>query len=231
MKKLTSIVCLLFGLFVFAQNSQDSIQMVSPNKPWTFGAKAGVNLSTLAGSYTDVDWVKDIDGIVAGQLGVWANYPIQPKLSLQLELVGSIQGADINYEQIPNPITGELLNPTGKMRLPYITAPVMLQYEFADDFYVEGGAQFNYLPKVNVKAFLNGEEVEDEQAADILTNRLKNARSLDVGLNIGAGYNFYDKWTVFTRYNYGLITVDKREDQQRDLKNRVFTFGLSYQMF
>lgn len=163
-------------------------------------------------------------------MGGWANYDINNKISFQAELLGSWQGGDINYNEIANPISDGTLKPTGKMRLPYIMMPLMVQYIPMDDFYVEAGAQLNYLPKVNITAFLNGQEVDDEQAANLITNRLENVNNFDVGLNIGAGYEVVPDWVVYMRYTHGLITVDNREVDQRDLKNRVIALGVNYKI-
>ena len=221
MKKLPILILIFITFGLNAQTAGD----------WTFGAKAGVNFASVKGSYEDVEWVKSLEGMVGFHAGGWANYAFTDKTALQLELLGSIQGGDIQYQDIPNPIDGTLMQPKGELRLPYIIVPVLFQYKPIENLYVEAGPQLNILPKVNVKAFLNGEEVDDEQAADIITNRLKDAKTIDVGLNIGAGYEFFDKWIGYVRYTHGLITVDNREDSQRDLKNRVIALGISYRIF
>lgn len=218
MKKVSILIAMMIGVLSFSQN-------------WTFGVKAGVNFASVKGSYEDVSWVKSLEGMTGFHAGGWANHAFTEKSALQIELLGSLQGGDIQYQDIPNPIDGTLLQPKGELRLPYIQIPIMYQYKPMDKLYVEAGPQLNFLPKVNVKAFLNGEEVEDEQAADAITNRLKDSNTFDIGLNVGAGYEFIDKWTGYVRYTHGLITVDNREEDQRDLKNRVIALGISYRIF
>ncbi|MDO5656633.1 MAG: porin family protein [Flavobacteriaceae bacterium] len=218
-----------FSLLFFAFSS--IILFAQENKSWTFGAKAGINFATLQGSYDEVEWVEKLEGMTGFHLGGWANYAFHERFALQIEALGSYQGGDIQYTGIPHPLTGEILHPEAEMRLPYIVVPVMLQYKPVPQLYIEAGPQLNLLPKVVTKAFLNGQEVEDDQAAGIITNRLKNAQSVDFGLNLGAGYEFFDKWTLYGRYTHGMITVDKREEKQRDLKNRVIAFGISYRVF
>lgn len=231
MKPLKNLIVVFLMSFAILVNAQE-IKSDSYNgeNPWIFGAKAGVNFANLAGSYDEVEWVDTVDGIIGFHAGGWANYSFDQKMALQVELLGSIQGANIKYNPIQVPGTDQYLKLEGEMRLPYIQVPILFQYKPVEKLYVEAGPQFNFLPKVNIKALVNGEEV-DGDAADLISNRLKNARSFDFGLNIGAGYEFIKDWTAFARYTHGFITVDKREEDQRELLNRVVALGISYRIF
>lgn len=214
MKKIVLLMVALFSGIIYAQEI-------------TFGAKAGINLASVKGDYEDLDYVNKLEGILGFHAGGFINYAFDDKMALQAELLGSLQGGNIVYEEIPNPITGELIKAEGEVRLPYLQLPVMFQYKPLPKFYVEAGPQMNVLLKLDFKAIVNGKELSDEEA-EFISNRLDNTRTFDLGMNIGAGYEFIDKFTVYTRYTHGLITVDARKDNRRDLKNRVVQFGVAY---
>lgn len=226
MKKLTILLALICTNLISAQSSEMVvIQEAEQVSPWNFGLKAGINLANLSGSYLDLDYVKESNGFVGFHGGAWANYALSNKSSVQFELLGSLQGGDIEYELS---YAGQAIKPTGKVRMPYILIPIMYQYKPVEKLHLELGPQLNYLPKINLKTYIDGERINDETVENLVNNRLKNARSIDVGLNIGAGYEFIQDWSVYTRYTYGLLTVDDRDENQRDLKNRVLAFGVSY---
>ena len=229
MKPIYYLIILFCCQFSFAQEEKPVlVDDYSPQNPWSFGLKGGVNFASIKGSYVDLDYVNKLEGMIGIHGAAWANYSFNEKMALQFELMGSLQGGDVVYNEIEFPVTGEMIEPTGEMRLPYIIVPVLFQYEPVKNWYVEAGPQINFLLKVNVNALFNGEEVDNESINEIVTNRLANARTVDVGLNIGTGYKFAKNWAVYTRYTHGLITVDNREENQRDLKNRVFAVGVAY---
>lgn len=226
MKKLTILLAIIFTSFITAQTTQlVEAQEAEPISPWNFGLKAGINFANLKGSYLDLDYVKESNGFVGFHAGGWANYALSQKSSFQFELLGSLQGGDIEYELS---YAGQNIKPIGKVRMPYIQIPIMYQYKPLEKLHLEIGPQLNYLPKINLKTYIDGERINDETVENLVNNRLKNARSIDVGLNIGAGYEFIQDWRVYTRYTHGLLTVDDRDENQRDLKNRVLAFGVSY---
>lgn len=231
MRKVLFILSFLLLNLVYAQtNSSTTENLEIPSRNWTFGVKAGLNYTNFGGTYTEVEWVDEINGLLGIHGGAWANYALSDKFALQAELLGSLQGGVIKYEEIPNPLTGEMLKPEGRMRLPYLALPVLFQYKPNDKLYFETGPQINYLLTLDIQAILNGEEVNDPDASNLITNRLENVKDFDFGWNIGAGYEFLEDWNVYIRYTHGLNSVDNREVNQRELKNRVVALGVMYEI-
>lgn len=231
MKKIFLLFTLLFISFLYSQsfNTTENLANNNPNR-WSYGIKAGFNYATLKGSYTEIDWVDKIDGKIGIYGGAWTNFSLSEKFALQAELIGSLQGGVVKYNEIPNPFTGEMLKPEGEMRLPYIIFPILFQYKPTDKLYFETGPQLNYLLNLNLKAIVNGEEITDPEAANLITNRLENVKDFDFGWNVGVGYEFFDDWMVNLRYTHGMNSIDNREINRRELKNRVVALGVLYKV-
>jgi hypothetical protein len=72
------------------------------------------------------------------------------------------------------------------VNLNYINVPVLAKYYITKQFTVEAGPQLGLL--------VSSKNIEDE-------------KSVDLGFNLGAGYNFTDNFSVGIRYTIGLTNV------------------------
>ncbi len=231
MKNFSIFILSFFSCFSMsvAQDMDNMDDMVN-DKKWQLGLKGGVNLASLEGDYYDLDYVEKKGGYTSFHFGGFMNYRFNPKFRLQGEIVGSIQGGELEYNLSfnDNDIKAEV-----KPELPYILFVGMGQYFPVDKFYIEFGPQLNVLFKEDFayKAYVNNQQVKDEEAENLLKNRLDDSRGIDFALNFGVGYEVVKDLTLYGRYSHGFLSIDSRDEEQRDLKNRVFSIGVSYAIF
>ena len=158
-----------------------------------FGVKTGLNISNFTGG--DVDK----NSLFGFHVGGFAEFKLNEKFSLQPELLYSTQGTEVEN--------------LVKIKVDYLTIPLMVKYYLSENFSIEAGPQASFL--VNDKAEFDDSSIPD---ADI------DASSFDFGLNVGVGYNFTSHLFAQVRYNYGITTVGENPD----VKNSVFQISLGY---
>lgn len=57
--------------------------------------------------------------------------------------------------------------------------------------------------------------------------RLANFETFDFSMNVGAGYEVFEDWTIGLRYIQGLTNIVEGQD----LKNSVIYLGVAYSLF
>lgn len=168
-----------------------------------FGVKAGANLTTFTGD------VEDLDSKVGFHVGGFAEIKLTDKFAVQPEILFSTQGAkykEPGYEE--------------KTNLSYLNIPVMAKYYVAEKFSLEAGPQIGFL--LSAKAKFDGDgESGDEDIKDGL-------KSIDFGVNFGAGYDFTENVSVGLRYNLGLSNISDAEVGDGKIKNSVFSLSVGY---
>jgi hypothetical protein len=142
----------------------------------------------------------NLDSKTGWVLGATAEISLTEKFSLQPELLYSQQGAKQRGNFIYD--------------LNYVSLPVMAKYYIAKGFSVEAGPQFSFLVKDELIS-------DSNNAASANTN----AENFDLTANLGLGYQFDNGIFFQTRYNLGLLEVDKTTE----VKNGVFQMSLGYQ--
>lgn len=189
MKKMLFVLCLM-GV------------VVSLQAQLKFGAKVGLNISTLTGD------VEDVKSKVGPLFGVFADYSISDKLSIQPELLFSMQGCKVEsvYEDEEGSFDEDF-----SIKLNYVIVPIMVKFYLVEGLSLQAGPQLG---------FLTTAKADDEDMKD-------DVNKFDLGLNIGAGYEMENGLGVGLRYNFGLTNVNK-EDYMGDAKNGVFSFALIY---
>ncbi|MGB1296365.1 MAG: outer membrane beta-barrel protein [Flavobacteriales bacterium] len=105
------------------------------------------------------------------------------------------------------------------MRYNYLNIPVMFQYKLTDEIYAELGPQLGVLLSAEVE---NNSVFLTEDTKDI-------TKTVDFGLNVGAGYIMENGLGFNIRYNMGLTSVDDSDDDV-DMKNSILSLGLSYSL-
>ncbi|WP_264534890.1 porin family protein [Flavobacterium sp. N1736] len=134
-----------------------------------------------------INGLDDANALIGFQLGGFAEINIWKKLFIQPELVYSAQGAKFDRYY------GD---PGFTVNLDYINVPVLAKYYITKQFTVEAGPQLGFL---------------------VSSKNINNEKSVDLGFNFGAGYNFTDNFSAGIRYTVGLTNVyDTHYDYNND---------------
>lgn len=184
MKKIFFTIALLL-LFVTGLQAQDSFE---------FGVKAGLNFASLGG-----DAVYNYSYKPGFHAGVAVDVPFSDKLSVQPEVLVSLQGSggffleDLNFF--------------------YLNFPIMGKYNIWDELHIEAGPQIGFLLSNNLdgNSFGGGDDFD-------ATN------GFDMGLALGAGYRLNDNFYFQLRYSAGIINAIKDVTS----KNRVLQVSAIY---
>ncbi len=174
-----------------------------------FGAKAGLNLANIHVSPKDDDYSFKINPSV--NVAAMAGIPLSSKLSLQPEIMFSIQGAKMTQQ---NSSADKLTN-----QLAYLNVPVLLKYNDPSGFFAEVGPQIGFLLSAKMKS----------QGISADAKSLYN--STDFAGTFGVGYIFPFNVGIDARYNLGLSNIAKTDADNSDskAKNNVGQFSIFYQ--
>ena len=153
MKKIILTAAAVFA-FSFA-NAQDV----------KFGAKAGLNISSITGDDTE-----ELSSKIGFQVGGFAEIKISDKFAIQPELLYSAQGAKFDG---------------GNLNLNYINIPVMAKYYVADAFSLEAGPQLGFL----MSAKADGKDVKDGFNSTDFGLNLGAGYDLNEKMSLGLRYN------------------------------------------
>jgi len=166
-----------------------------------FGAKAGLNFSTISGDNT-----RELDiGITTDfNFGVLAEIPISEKFSFQPELMYSGQG-------YAGKGSGEIVV------LNYLNIPLMGKYYLTKGFSLEAGPQIGFLLSAKDK--------------DADTDVKGAFNTVDFGVNFGVGYKFDNGLNFGARYNLGLSDINNVDGSSNKNKNGVFQLSVGYFFF
>jgi hypothetical protein len=192
---LTALTCAAFTISN-AQTNDSSASGAS------FGIKGGVNFSNL---YTeDVD---DNNVLTSFNVGVFVSMPLTNFLSIQPEFLYSRKGAELVYDNA-------FASGTGKFKLNYIEAPILLKVNLTKNLNVHAGPYFAYLIDAQVTNESGSGNFDFEENIDN-----DDFNKFDYGLSAGAGFDF-ESIGFGVRYNYGLSTVGK----ERSFLGTTYTF-------
>jgi len=180
------------------------ISFATANAQFQLGAKGGLNLSTLSGS--DIDGSKTQANVY---FGAFAKLPLPGKLSLQPELVYSVQGAKFS-------------NPDETFHVNYLNIPILLKYAAGAGFSIYTGPQVGFLLSAHEKIGGNSYDNKDFY------------KSADFAWAIGLGYRIpQTRLGIDARYNIGISNIEdnSKTNQTGSVRNGVFQLGLTYILF
>jgi outer membrane protein W len=184
-----------------------------------FGVKGGLNVTTLSGD------IEEAEAKIGGHVGGFAEFRCN-KFAIQPELLLSMQGAESNYT---NYFGGDFYSSRYEANLLYLNVPVMAKYYILPKLSAEFGPQIGILLDAETKysETINGDVQYSENE-----NVRSDIKTIDVGLNLGASYNFNDHIGVGVRYTMGLTNIDDSKpapfEPKADVKNQVFTASFAY---
>jgi Outer membrane protein beta-barrel domain len=174
------------------------------NAQFQFGAKGGLNVSTLSGSD-----IKSAESHVNINLGVYARLPIARRVSLQPELVFSGQGAKFS-------------NPDESFPINYLNVPLLLRFGLGEGFAFYTGPQLGFLLSAHDK--FNGTSTD-------IKNVYKSA---DFSWAVGFGYRIpTTNLGLDARYNFGISNIEDQSasNSNGSIRNGVFQLGVTYILF
>ena len=216
MKKIgLTLLVALCGTYCLAQQNKLS-----------YGLKAGINISTI--NYGDP---KSKTGFVGG---AFANYKINESISIQPEVLYSMQGYT---STIIGDFEGSAVNYKDDTKLHYLNIPIMLRYNYKGIF-AEVGPQFG----INLRNTLDYEVELDYYGNNVtFSDRLKDiAKTFDFGVGVGLGYEIpKTNLNVNARYMSSLTSFYTDagttsggyqfvDNESGSPKNRVLSFSLGY---
>ncbi|HSD15345.1 MAG TPA: OmpA family protein [Flavobacterium sp.] len=153
-----------------------------------FGVKLGGNWSTInydpSVNGLETDYKPGFVG------GVYYNYAISKKTSIQPELLYSIMGSEISQSH-PDPDLG------GKLRLEYLSVPLLFKFNPIWRFSVFAGPQFDFLINSNSEAD-NREKIDQKN----------NLKGTDIAGTFGIEYWITGNIGVYARYIYGFTDIN-----------------------
>lgn len=181
MKKFTFILLFIFWV------STSLLAQVS------VGVKAGGALSGHATEGLGVGSSEFIKPTYLG--GLFVSVPLTEKLSLRPEVLYSRKGNQDNRNFIQ------------RFNLHYINVPVMLEYQVLNKLSVELGPEVSYLMSTSISYGLSTEFISLSDNPTFEELLLASYRDLDVALNLGVGYQLWNRWSVNLRYNIGVLDI------------------------
>ncbi len=220
-----------------------------------FGAKAGLNIASLKGTYPPNVTNKQKVGF---HTGLTAEYPLaNPKFFVVGELLYSGQGSVTQQSQPSQQLSNGTYTYTDQktsLSLTAIDLPIMLKYYVIDNLGIEGGPQFGYIVKAAEKietsstsdASLNSTITFDPKKDGTYMrngatyNYKKTVDAFDFGLNLGAVYDISQSFYVQLHYYFGVtaiqsvpsstpvFTTNDYTNHTTDYKNTVFQVSLGY---
>lgn len=184
-----------------------------------FGVKAGLNLANLTGD------VENASTKVGFNVGGFVEIKLSDKFVFQPELLFSAQGAKSDYSVDYGAGENEKFESTVKLN--YLNIPLMAKYYVADKFSLEAGPQLGFLMSAKADTdytYNDGDGFTESVSTSVDVK--DSFKSIDFGLNLGAGYDFSDNFSAGVRYNLGLSSIS--EDSNADVKNAVISVGVGY---
>ena len=229
MKKLILGMAVMVGSFAFAQQTP-----AKSSSPIKFGVKAGMNVASIS----KTEGLDDQKSKIGFYAGGFANIPIASSFSVQPELIYSGLGSKVD-DTTETTIAGVTTKTktSASTNLNYLAVPVMFQYNFVPNFYVEAGPEFGFLLGGKYKGD-STTTVTDGTTTSTSTSNVSEEINKDhyntfnVGIGLGAGYYFTDNIGVTARYVAGVTKLGKNDNAvgnyYKDSKNNVFQVGLAF---
>lgn len=172
-----------------------------------FRASLGLNVSKITGDNPSFDNVLGVQAGIEVPILNFSNY-----FGLGLGVAYSQQGGKYkSTEYIPG---GNYGSSSATNRLNYLNFPLLVHYQKSHQgFYAEAGVQPGILLSAKNKG-ANTTDIKDE------------LKKFDVGVPIGAGYKFKNKFGAGVRFTPGLMKINKDGDSK--YKNMVVSLRASY---
>jgi Outer membrane protein beta-barrel domain len=195
-----------------------------------FGAKAGLNLSTVK-TTVDGDIVPtnlDNKFLVGFHLGGFAELKITDKFAFQPELIFSLQGAKTELDNTISITPFPGVNVTDKyeekntLKTSYLNIPLLAKFYATEKLFFVAGPQLGFLLSAKLEGESTSTEITTGLAGGTTTDVTKETfpsedvkkgyKGVNFALGLGGGYFFTENLFAEARYNLGLSNDYKEED-------------------
>jgi hypothetical protein len=210
-----------------------TIGATAQEKPFTYGIKAGLNLSqTSSGSFEYMGEKDDFDAtdmtvgfFVSGHFNYSFGefFGIQPELSFSMMQGGKKSWTDDIWGSYSSTIC-----------LNYINIPVLFEVKPITNLSIFVGPQigFNFYKSMTEKAGGMSATISGSDLDNYLKQSGEKLNSFDFAAVVGLQYAIAGKYLISARYNIGLTSVvgfDVSGASVSGGANRVLQFGVGYQ--
>lgn len=190
----------------------------------TGGLKAGLNIANMYSSEGENPTAR-----LGFHLGGYLQVPMSEELYFQPEALYSSMGAKETFDDSYNDGFNEVRE-KGEFvaKLNYLSFPLLFGYKFGQVSLFAGPTLsflLNAKGKYDVTVYVDGDEVLSESG----TQKLKEAKDLDFGLNIGLGYDF-GPVNASARYYAGLANVVDNDEGDETVKNGAIQISLGFKL-
>ncbi len=187
---ITSLMCLLVATTGWAQES-------------SVGIKGGFNLSSLTTDGND-----DSNLNLGINVGVFNKIALTKSVAIQPELLYSMKGTRINYDE------SSFAEGDSKFNLHYIDLPVKLVFNLSEDFEFQVGPYVGYLIGANTETdatVMDAFNIDSENELD-----RENFNTIDYGVTAGLGFDL-NPLIIGANYSLGLNQVAKKDKAPEEI--------------
>jgi len=153
-----------------------------------FGIKGGANFSVFG---------SNVKSKIGYQAGGFTKMELSDNFYLQPELLYMQQELEKNNFTFSG-ITG-----SGNLKISYLIAPLLFKYYPLNDLFIESGPQIGLL--------LSAKGVAKYEGNTYNLDFKDNFKKIDLGFNVGAGYDLSEKIAINIRYNVGVTKMANSE--------------------
>lgn len=242
-------ICTLFLIFVASAfaHAQD------PDSKITYGIKGGGQVTANYGPGTDYYAVKPFLGFHAG---IYANYRMSDKLSIQPEMLLTGRGLRAQYATSSQQQFGYIGVPYGystpflssevpmqramttKIDVYYLDLPIAAHYEVMPGIKAHAGLMYSaYLFRNKLSnTYTTGEQDNikepDQDYLRSLSDRgdFERFEKHQLGIIVGGSYQFDFGLQAGARYNVGLTRINKPVRAAHDLRYSMFQLFVAYDL-
>jgi len=189
-----------------------TIGATAQEKPFTYGLKAGLNLSQISAFIRDNVYGNALDTKVGFFVSGYFKCSLGEFFGIQPELSFSKQGGKEDVD-------GESM----KMLLNYINVPVLFEMKPVPNLSIFVGPQIGF--NIYKGASYMGETISGYKFEHAIK---MNVNAFDFAVVLGLQYAIDGKYLISARYNIG-FTPAFDVDGVSGMANHVFQFGIGYQ--
>lgn len=180
-----------------------------------FGATAGLNMANIAGGDVDNEW-----GMKMGMhFGLSANINLSDDMTLNTGALYSTKGSQMKESGM------ELV-----INLSYIQIPLNISFPVSEQMSLMAGPYIALLMSAEAKATVDLGIDTNVEVIDLK----EDTRSMDYGINIGAGFAVTEAFSINAGYQIGLASLDPDgtgvviSDDDDSVKNSNIHIGMTY---